>query len=836
MLRVVSLVLLFIIRLRFPAHTSVFATIRGRYGLAVTREFRRWESVSKKLEKATLDEEFLRRCNTYGITPKFLKLRLYRRNLYRTPVYADIQQRLLWNEIRFKKRLIEKLQQQLTNYSENVKRAVSYFDYCHLKNFVTIGVCNYRRDCIDVQRRKFVNWGGSYDPTNVDPNVCIFNFSNYVLGKREKFLLGLGLDFCLPSFRYPRKQILLYMEHLLFKWKSFPVYNGTFENVTNAVKNMMNEFPKYARNCFSFISEADINILKNISKNENIVISKPDKGNGTVILNKVDYIEKMHNILGDRTKFRKSEEDIYLSTLNMENRINYQLRNLRDNGCISEEEYKQLFVSGSSPSILYGLPKVHKTGIPLRPILAAFKAPSYRLSKYLINLLQPLTVNNFTLKNTYEFKDVVSGFEFPPGSVMASFDITSLFTNVPIAETINIAVNTLYSNEDEAVNIPKKRFKKLLEVCVSDNNFLFNKEHYCQHEGFAMGSPLSAPMANIFLCYHEKRWLDECPIEFKPLLYRRYVDDTFLVFRKHEDIAKFHEYLNNRHENIKFTIEHERNNTLSFLDIQLNISENNNNRVNLGIFRKATFTGLGMNFHSHTYINFKLNNIRTLFHRAYNLCSTWQSFNEEVQFLIKFFKDNAYPEDIVFRVINKFLCMKTETPHPQKLEAMKCVFYHKLPFINNNMTFHIKKELNQIVSRYFPQMDFRLVFFNNFTLRGILNHKERLPDALCSDICYRYLCDACGATYVGSSKRCLLTRAFEHFGKSYRSGNWLLKPAPSSIREHQIGCKFSTSMDNFKVLNSYSDGILLRIAESLEIKFRNPTLNVDASAQPLILV
>ena len=345
-----------------------------------------------------------------------------------------------------------------------------------------------------------------------------------------------------------------------------------------------------------------------------------------------------------------------------------------------------------------------------------------------------------------------------------------------------------------------------------------------------------APMANIFLCYHEQKWLDDCPADFKPLLYRRYVDDTFLVFRKHEDIARFHEYLNNKHENIKFTIEYEHQNSLSFLDLQVEKSGNNGNEFNLGIFRKATFTGLGMNFHSHTYINFKLNNIRTLLYRAYSLCNTWQLFHEEIQFLMNFFKSNAYPENIIFKIINKFLWKKTENPPPQKSEAKKCIFYHKLPFINNIMTSHIKKDLQRIVSRYFPQIDFRPVFFNNFTIRTILNHKERLPDALLSDICYSYLCGACGATYVGSSKRCLFTRAYEHFGKSNRTGNWLAKPTPSSIREHLITCRFTTSLENFKIISSFSNNILLRIAESLEIKFRKPLLNSDASAQPLLLV
>ena len=141
----------------------------------------------------------------------------------------------------------------------------------------------------------------------------------------------------------------------------------------------------------------------------------------------------MKNLLSDATKFRKCKEyeDVYKITLNTETKINHQLRQLKDKGFISEEEYKRLFVSGSSPSVLYGLPKVHKEGIPLRPIVAAFKTASYKIAKFIIPMFQHITHNQFTLKNSYDFKECLSNLSFPPGAVLASFDIISLFTNVP---------------------------------------------------------------------------------------------------------------------------------------------------------------------------------------------------------------------------------------------------------------------------------------------------------------------------------------------------------------------------------------------------------------------
>ena len=72
-----------------------------------------------------------------------------------------------------------------------------------------------------------------------------------------------------------------------------------------------------------------------------------------------------------------------------------------------------------------------------------------------------------------------------------------------------------------------------------------------------MGNPVSAVFANIFMSYHEKRWLGLCPGNFKPILYKRYVDDTYVIFRSEAHVEAFFNYLNNQHCNIKFTLERE---------------------------------------------------------------------------------------------------------------------------------------------------------------------------------------------------------------------------------------------------------------------------------------
>ena len=84
-----------------------------------------------------------------------------------------------------------------------------------------------------------------------------------------------------------------------------------------------------------------------------------------------------------------------------------------------------------------------------------------------------------------------------------------------------------------------------------------------------MESPLGPTLTNAFLCHYEKEWLDSFPIEFKPKLYKRYVDDIFAMFRSRDHVTTFVDYMNTKHPNIRFTFEIEDQNSFSFSDIEI---------------------------------------------------------------------------------------------------------------------------------------------------------------------------------------------------------------------------------------------------------------------------
>ena len=104
---------------------------------------------------------------------------------------------------------------------------------------------------------------------------------------------------------------------------------------------------------------------------------------------------------------------------------------------------------------------------------------------------------------------------------------------------------------------------------MSESSFIFDNILYKQTDGAAIGLPLGPTLANAFLRHCKKLWLDSCPPEFKPVVYRRYVDDIFVLFEFKDHLLLFAKYMNTRHNNLKFTFDFEQNNSFSFLDLRL---------------------------------------------------------------------------------------------------------------------------------------------------------------------------------------------------------------------------------------------------------------------------
>ncbi|XP_027207342.2 uncharacterized protein [Penaeus vannamei] len=233
----------------------------------------------------------------------------------------------------------------------------------------------------------------------------------------------------------------------------------------------------------------------------------------------------------------------------LEDKLNRLLRPIKTS--IGEATYNLLTTSGSKPGFVYGLPKIHKLGHPLRPIISAGGTFNYNIAKFLVKRISPLTINQYTIDNSFAFVKEICSLKPLRPVTMASFNIESLFTNVPLRETTEIIVDKTTALTLNAFGLDKT-YGKLLDIAAHHSVFTFNESLYTQVDGVAMGSPLGPCSANTFLCYHEQAWLNNCPSNFKPIYYRRYMDDTFLLFSDPSHINPFISYLNSQHPNIRF--------------------------------------------------------------------------------------------------------------------------------------------------------------------------------------------------------------------------------------------------------------------------------------------
>ena len=222
---------------------------------------------------------------------------------------------------------------------------------------------------------------------------------------------------------------------------------------------------------------------------------------------------------------------------------------------------------------------------------------------------------------------------------MCSFDVESLFTNIPTLKTIEIILNRTFEERNESFHgLTRDQLKKLLIICTQESHFKFNGKYYDQIDGVSMGSPLGPLMANIFMANFEKENMANLK-ELGVSLWFRYVDDVF-ASTKNGDTSKILEYLNKQHPNIKFTIEKEEKNQLPFLDTLVTRQVN---RYTTSIYRKKTFTGVYLNWKSLTSRKYKIGLINSLIDRVWKICTLPEERDIELKKIKSILTRNDYP-------------------------------------------------------------------------------------------------------------------------------------------------------------------------------------------------
>jgi len=531
----------------------------------------------------------------------------------------------------------------------------------------------------------------------------------------------------------------------------------------------------------------DCKILNSLKNNKDIKICRFDKGKGFVILNSNDYDSKMLEIL-NTNKFKKMKEPRKSPSIGSEDQLNKLLSKLKYEKLITAKMYDVLRCSGSQPCKIYGLPKVHKDNVPLRPVLSMIGSAQYKVAKFLDNLIKPLIQNDVEIEDTFKFVSLINNMKTKTDhETMVSFDVSSLFTNVPVSETIDY-VTELWLESDGSNIINCETIKQLLEFCCTNVPFMYGDNWFMQVDGVAMGSPLAPTLASLFM-----KSIEDKLSTFtgnKPSFFKRYVDDTFAIFDSPDDVDPFFRFLNELHPNIKFTLENEEVNCLNFLDVKVRRVGNN---YTTSTFYKKTDTGLYTTPNSYCDGRYKKNLMDCLIHRIYNIGSNYNIIHNDLNVMCDRLKKNGYKENIIEKRINKYF----KNVKLKKAKDERKYKYIKLPFSHNS------KNMKSIFRKIFKD-EVRIIFISKKSGDYFYN-KSTTQFSMRSNVVYQYTCHACSASYVGETSRHLVTRIREHGQPSRKS----------YIYQHLCNCgndKGKVNINEFKIVNGNFNGYYHRVA------------------------
>ena len=273
------------------------------------------------------------------------------------------------------------------------------------------------------------------------------------------------------------------------------------------------------------------------------------------------------------------------------------------------------------------------------------------------------------------------------------------------------------------------------------------------------------------------------------------------------------------HENLKFTFELGPS-SLSFLDTSITLPTTDDELFTSKVFRKATYTGLILNFSAVCPKKWKLGLIYCLLHRAYTISSNWKLFSDEVDFLKGVFERNGYPLHVFFDCVNKFLNTKYNTNSDMKIkdDGVETIFF--IPFVGLPSVIFGKK-LRHLFKKYYC-IDVKIVY-SSFKVKNYFSLKCHTPLSLMANVVYKFQClrDA-NQVYIGKTMRHLVTRVKEHGHSS------------SAIFEHLKLCDIcrnNFNCDCFKIIDHGKNNFDVTVKEALRIKTQQPSLNTQLFSQ-----
>lgn len=564
-----------------------------------------------------------------------------------------------------------------------------------------------------INKTQHPNTSAPVRPLNrVGDKSDIFNYSCHVLSNHETLVLKKGLKFC-PTPRNNSDDLELHKglnefarqlhckvyfkgapyQQPLYKHKTFwtPPLHKQSDNATKYIEAVQKDILaayKTQRPLKNNLTYKDRQCLQNLTNNKDIIIAQADKGGGICIVNTADYITEANKQLNDAKYYKKLDYDpTHTFQTVIKNKLNYLL----DNDQIDKKIFKYLLQENPRPGQFYMLMKVHKPNHPGRPIISGIGTNTENISDFIDEQIKSTAASAPSyVKDSSHFLNLINDIQIDFRAIrtlLVTLDVVSLYTNIPHDEGIEAVLNNV---DDKELTVSKNVLNIFMHLALELNNFTFMNDHYLQVHGAAMGSRFSPSYANIYMLSLEERLLNSFP--HKPLFYKRYLDDIFMIWNNGEEkLLEFINFANNFNPHIKFT--HKYSDTeIDFLDIKIRVTEFG---LKTTLYRKPTDRRQFLHYKSCHPTHNKIGIPYSQMLRLRRLCSEEDDFNVKAKTLGEDFITRGYPLPLINNSISKCRAISrsdslVDRPKRDNYELRLILPYQsKLPNLNNILRRHM---------------------------------------------------------------------------------------------------------------------------------------------------
>ena len=599
----------------------------------------------------------------------------------------------------------------------------------------------------------------------------------------------------------------------------------------------------------SNITPAESKELKALKQDETIIIKRSDKCKNLVVMDKPDYISKAEEIVSSYDVISKNP------TTKLEDDTKTLMKTTLQ-GKIPDDYLRKLLPQHTRTAEFYGLPKTHKAGNPLRPIVSACGDPLDKLSWFVQCILtQILAFIPAHLTNTQTYltrmKDTFPN-GFPPNSIVFSLDVCNLYGSIPIQEGINAVMTILESNltKINTFSITLEDVRSLLTHVLSNNYVRFNSRIFKQTKGIAMGNRLAPPVAIAFMHAFETSFLSS--LVDVPMFYVRYIDDILGVWTHGIDrLNHFFNLMNSHNPAIRLTLDHSLSTgKLAFLDTLITVHPSGSYTTEL--YFKPMTAPIVLHYTSAHPMSTKKAVLNAEIQRAIRVSSNQQTKERSLSTVTKLFLENGYPHNLIARTIkNNTYKVNVRNRKAKKDINKNTQIFMRLPYINETIVHRVNGILRGQKAPIKP------VWINGNSLQ-----KRLISSALISPPCpagnktchtcenglqgnciiknaiYKITCKPCEAqqhdeSYVGECTRPVRYRFNEHLSDAR------LRRLDTPLGEHTL--QSHPDLSNAEVNKSFRIEIIdrgkdcadVKIKESIHIRNLKPSLNTMQSSWPL---